>query len=390
MPSDITTRLRPDAPLVQSADYKLDGSDRQKIDDQILGCQQHLADNLINGVHASWFTLDASSAALAPGDCFCLSSSTTSTVTLATATPILKAGMVLGVALAAAAPGSKVRGAISGTIPALITGLAANAEGFARLSSAGGIEVVSALAAGDYPIGTVDSAGGLTLDRRSIVGADTISILKGADGVGASDGAPVLIQGGDAGDTAHKGGSISFDLGTPGTTDGLTGFLKILAGTVGAPVLTAQYDDGTVTVGGLIALVLALRSGTTLEIDAPTLLKQALTVQTILQVTPYNQGTPAAIDTLTTDRSPIVKLGPLTANVTTLDVAPLDGVEYTLFVRQDGTGGRTIGWGGNWSFATVAGVQVSNVVDTTAARTTMFKFSVYNGVAHVWHRAVLL
>lgn len=175
--SQITTALRPDLPLVQNAGYQLDGPDRQRIDDQILGCQQHLADNLINGVIASWFTLDGASPALVAGDVFCLGSTTSGSVTLATPAMMSTAGIVLGIALQAAAAGSKVRGAIGGLVSARFTALAAGAAGVARLSTAGRVEVVSSYVPGDYPLGFVDLAGWLTLVRAYPVGSINVGAL---------------------------------------------------------------------------------------------------------------------------------------------------------------------------------------------------------------------
>lgn len=190
--SQITTALRPDAPLVQNAGYQLDGVDRQKIDDQIVGCQQHLADSLINGVIASWFTVDGASVALGEGDVFCLASTTTGSVTLATPSAMATAGIVLGIALQAAGPGSKVRGAIAGLVSASYTALASGASGVARLSTTGRVQVVASYVLGDCPLGFVDAAGWLTLVRAYPIGSVNVGALVAS--VGAT--APATSTGG--------------------------------------------------------------------------------------------------------------------------------------------------------------------------------------------------
>ncbi len=142
---------------------RFDPDERVYIDIQIRAIQQFLVEALLNEVAASYFTLDPSSSAVAPGHVVCLSSNSTHTVTLALATPLGNAKRPLGVVLSATTPGSVVRVALFGIVVQSITGLAAGSPGLVRVSSSGTLERVASLAGGDWPVGSVDNAGNLTL-----------------------------------------------------------------------------------------------------------------------------------------------------------------------------------------------------------------------------------
>jgi hypothetical protein len=176
LPTKIITGLLPDDPLQQSAATPFNATDRQYIDTQVLGCQQHLATLLLNGVHGTYLYVAQTSASLVAGDVVCLAGSSLGypTVTLALATPLGIARAALGVVLLAASPGTRALIAIDGVIGPDITGLAAVA-GFARVNSSGRCQRVTSLSSGDYPIGTVDAQGYLTLTRALAIGTGSSS-----------------------------------------------------------------------------------------------------------------------------------------------------------------------------------------------------------------------
>lgn len=178
--SKILAFLMRDDPLVQDASYRADASDRQYIDNQIIGTQQHVVDNLISGVHGTWFQADAGlSASLQPGDVVGASGSGGLNVTLFTSTsvPAIAGAKPLGVVMQIASPGARVRVATGGLIDKSITGLATTA-GLARVSTAGRVERVDALADGDVGLGSVDAAGVL-----SFATAQTFSSAAAPNGV---------------------------------------------------------------------------------------------------------------------------------------------------------------------------------------------------------------
>lgn len=136
-------------------------TDRRYIDDQILGCEQHLVDSLINGNLATWYDLDGASANVTAGHTVCLASVAAGTVTKSTAAKLALGGIVLGVVLRAAAAGGKVLVALHGSIlPPTTTGLATGAPGYVRVNtSTGGLERVTTIASTDFVVGTVDNVG---------------------------------------------------------------------------------------------------------------------------------------------------------------------------------------------------------------------------------------
>ena len=73
-PSKITTALEVDDPLVQNAGFAFGKDDRQYLDNQIRGVQQHLVNALIRGRHGTYVKIAGSSPALAAGDVVCLAS----------------------------------------------------------------------------------------------------------------------------------------------------------------------------------------------------------------------------------------------------------------------------------------------------------------------------
>ncbi|WP_438029034.1 hypothetical protein [Sorangium sp. So ce233] len=179
--SKIVTDLQVDDAHQQTARAFFDAADRQYLDNQIRGCQQHLVDGLINGTHATWIRVAATSPSLTAGDVVCLAGLALGypVVTLATAAALAVAGCAYGVVLRAAAPGARALVALDGVVGPSVTGLGATA-GVVRVSSAGRPQRVASYSTGDYPLGTVDSQGYLTIARGAAVAS------TGGDGGGSS------------------------------------------------------------------------------------------------------------------------------------------------------------------------------------------------------------
>ena len=165
--SRIRTDLSPDDPLVQDADYRFDEFDRALLDEQIRASQEHLAAALLNGMVATYVRIDGASDPIAPGDCVCLTAALLAvpTVTKAYAQALLAAGVVFGLALRPAPPGSRALVALAGSVPASISGLAAqpNASRFVRCGASSRCERVAKFAANDFPLGAATNAGALTI-----------------------------------------------------------------------------------------------------------------------------------------------------------------------------------------------------------------------------------
>jgi hypothetical protein len=109
--------------------------------------------------------LDAGSAAAAIGDVVCLAGKSSETVTRALAATLAASGMAYGICVSAASTGGAPCVAIQGHIPPAITGLpTAGNQLYARVNTTTArVETVATLGAADYPLGTVDAAGNLTL-----------------------------------------------------------------------------------------------------------------------------------------------------------------------------------------------------------------------------------
>lgn len=195
MSSKITTQLAVDGPLQQTSSYRFNARDRQYIDDQARGAQQHLVDSLIRGRLATYFTLDTGSEAVAAGDVVCLASSliVAPYVTKATALALSKAKSITGVVVYPTLPGGNVLVAVGGVLPPAITGLAANAAGFVKVNTTTArCEMAAGYMAGDYGVGSVDGNGflqvipGVTAGLANAafvpIGAENDMILQGPGG----------------------------------------------------------------------------------------------------------------------------------------------------------------------------------------------------------------
>ncbi len=163
MGSKITTELTVDDALAMSATWRFTTAERRYIDDQVRGCQQHLAAGLINGVLGTWFDLAGSSDDVIAGDSVCLASAD-GTVTKALAADLANAGGTTGIVLVAAPSGSKVFVAVGGHISPTLTGLDTGSPGAVIVNpSTSRPEYAASVVPGDYPIGFVDNAGFMTI-----------------------------------------------------------------------------------------------------------------------------------------------------------------------------------------------------------------------------------
>ncbi len=187
MSTKLLTDLTVDDPVALTARYSMNAADRRKLDAQARAAQQHLADLLIRGQVGSYFRLSPSSAELVPGDVFCTASVAASeanswqaerVVRRATASALAEAGIPLGIAITAAAPGTMFHGAIDGVCGPSITGLVVGAAGPVRVAD-GRCERVTTLTSADFRLGYVDAAGNLSFDRGRVVDAGESSTTQG-------------------------------------------------------------------------------------------------------------------------------------------------------------------------------------------------------------------
>lgn len=253
-PARISTELQPDSPLVQNADFRADATDRQWVDTRQRAAEQHLADSLLNGVVATWGTLDATSPAVAAGDVVCGAATIDGTLTLATHAQLATSKAAAGVALQAASPGGRVRYATLGVLPPAVTGLQPSTSGFARVSTVGRVERTASFSAGDFALGFVDDYGFLMLGSGAILSSaafgsyaaqsTTLTAGAGLTGggdlsadrtftVGANADGSIVVNANDvqvgvlASDAQHgaRGGGTQHSLATPGSP-GTPGFLS--------------------------------------------------------------------------------------------------------------------------------------------------------------------
>ncbi len=173
--SSLQTIFTPDSPVTLVADWFLNKADRQRIDAQILACQQQIAYSLRGQTTTQAMLNASSSSAGVVGDCVCsavLPATESDPLTAvrqvarAGSAQVAQAGMVLGILVTPAAIGGYGRIALDGIVGSAITGLALSNAGPVRLNTTTRrCERVAAFASGDYPIGYVDTAGNLSLAR---------------------------------------------------------------------------------------------------------------------------------------------------------------------------------------------------------------------------------
>lgn len=181
--SKITTDLEQDLTADLGAGYRFDLQDRRYLDNQARGCQRHLLDSLLDGTVAPWLRLDPSGAGGAKGDVVCLASASSANVVKRAVAAALATGVgAVGVQLVDGVAGQRVRVAVGGVIPPLVTGLAAGAPGFARINTTTGrVERVASYSAGDMPIGTIDNAGNLVFAAGLSAYVGSGGTVAGAD-----------------------------------------------------------------------------------------------------------------------------------------------------------------------------------------------------------------
>lgn len=194
MTTKLATNIAVDDPVPQTAALRTDRSDRRYIDDQVLAIQQHLVDSALSGIHATWFRLAGSSAAVIVGDCVCMVAATAADnfqlVTKALTTPLVDAKSVTGVVLQGGAPGSLIRVAIGGMVPNSITGLPASTGAVRVNPSTGRCDRVATIANTDYPIGTVNSIGALTITPTLSPGLQNFSVSNAIYSIDVSSATP--------------------------------------------------------------------------------------------------------------------------------------------------------------------------------------------------------
>lgn len=158
-------QLGVDSPVVLDAAYDFDRGSRRYIDSQIRGLETHVIQSLLTGTICTWMQLDPGTAAGSVGDVVCLAGSQNYTVTHATSANIASAGSAFGILVSAGPPGALVRVALLGLVPALVTGLPTTGNAtFAVVNTATGrVQTTASIGSSDYPLGTVDAYGSLTL-----------------------------------------------------------------------------------------------------------------------------------------------------------------------------------------------------------------------------------
>jgi len=155
-----------DPPLAQDSNFRPDQpSYRAYLDSQARGAQAHLLQSLLLGQVGTWVYVDPTSPTLVSGQCVCMASSSSRSVTLAVAAALTLAGSVLGIVDVGASPGTWAHVTMVGFLAPSVTGLptSGNALYACVNTSTGGIQTKSSLASTDYPVGTVDAVGNLTL-----------------------------------------------------------------------------------------------------------------------------------------------------------------------------------------------------------------------------------
>jgi len=250
-PSKITTDLAVDDALVQDASFELDADDRQYLDNQIRGGQQHLVDMLIRGVHATYVRLSGSSANVVAGDTVCLASAanvTEPTVTKCTSGALTNAPAAVGVVLRAGSAGAWILVAFGGVVPPTVTGLAAGAPGYVRVNTATSqCERVASLATSDYGIGTVDNAGWLLVSQYLALGSSSPLVSGSLNNNSTGTVNDVSTASVGAVRFTHASGAT-----VTGFADGSANKLLVVYAAGGADVTINHEDAGSVAANRII------------------------------------------------------------------------------------------------------------------------------------------
>lgn len=242
--SKITTDLLADEPLEQDANYRFDAVERQYVDNQILGTQQHVADSLINGAHCTFVTVDPNGTQLVTGDVVCLAGSLIGvpTIVKATLAALVNAKSVFGVVMDSAAPNTKARVAIGGVLHPTVTGLAAVAGVVRCNTTTGRCERVAAFADGDYIVGAVDPQGYMSIEA----GAQFSSAGGGGGGatISGTDG-EVVTKSGANGVTAANVTAGSSYIGIGSGTLATSGLVRTAYNASASRVIVATVHSDT-------------------------------------------------------------------------------------------------------------------------------------------------
>lgn len=182
--SKITTLHQVDDPIVLNSNFKIDTHDRRYIDNQIIGTQAHVVNNLISGFTGTWGVVDGGSSPIAVGNCIVVKGNF---ITKAVNPDLTNAGTVFGVALIAASAGEDINYAIGGAIPANVTGLG---NGLAQPvicdPTTAVITRVSSVGPTDFPVGVSTTTG--------VVNFNISKSGSGGGGGGGSGGGYALIN----------------------------------------------------------------------------------------------------------------------------------------------------------------------------------------------------
>ncbi len=164
----LSTDLESDSPAELGAEFRASADVRRKIDNQILAIQDHIVDSVISGCTETWALLSGSSADVVKGDCVCLAGVAAvdgiPVVTKAVAAALTVAKSVVGIVRVGAGGNNRVRIVLSGMVDPTVTGLGAEAAGAVRCNvTTARCQSVGAMGATDYPVGSVDTHGNLTV-----------------------------------------------------------------------------------------------------------------------------------------------------------------------------------------------------------------------------------
>jgi hypothetical protein len=248
--------LQQDSPLAQDASYEFGDEDRAYIDSQALGAQGFLLQCLLLGIHATFYTLDAGSAAAAIGDVVCSASTGSQTVTRALTAPLAIAGSPAGIVLLGAPPGGRVLVAMAGLIPATITGIngtGSNQVAVVNASTARALAQAS-LSTGNVPLGSVDGAGNLEL-------------LAGVAPVSSSGGSGPSVSGSGLWNNIAGVLQAAALIGTAGQFAVTNTALEAAFVSLSGDVTASTTIPGKVTVTGLQGVALPVPTGTNTTIN---------------------------------------------------------------------------------------------------------------------------
>ncbi len=237
----LTTELAVDTPAELSAALRTEADDRRKIDNQILAIQRFLVTSAMRGIGDTWCYLAGTSAAVTQKDCVTPAALADidgiPVVTKAVAAALTNGVSVSGIVRAGASPGGLVRIAKTGQLSTTDTGLIAGSPGPVRCNTTTArCEHVGAIGVSDYPVGTVDNYGNLTIGGLPVGGGGS----GGGGGLWVEDHAITDISIGSA-----------FPTVTTLATVTITGTDLIIHATIGGAGVGTGTLIGKLTVDGV-------------------------------------------------------------------------------------------------------------------------------------------